>query len=672
MLKINRIRIEITTEKGICGFDTELHQGLNFLASQENTCGKSSILAGIYYCLGLEEILGGRGEKVLTSVYKSQVEIEGIILPVLESAAYLEITNGSEIITLYRTAKMNGRDSHMITIYFAPYSQIFEPNTKSKDTYVHLPNAAQNAAGFHKFLEDFLYWELPLVPASDNSQRKLYLQLIFACMFIEQKHGWSDLFSGMPILGIKESKKKVIEYILKLDTLANEKKKEQLQIEKKNIEDEWRQCRTELLLKIRECFGDVVNFPKNPCIMKGETIASIAIIIDNVDIDSRIRCLEERLSSLQRVKPKVIDNFEELQDELLKTEEECQKISSYILECKKELYSVQHRIKKISKDADIIRLDLSNNKDAAKLQKLGSKLNLKIAENVCPVCHQQIQDSLLPVINDVPIMSVDENITHLDAQLKMMQFALGEHKNRENELKEAIEQAQSRLNTLVRLAQAIRSDLYSVNDDLSESIVYKRIEIEMEIKKLEKAQNDLQTSKIRLHELTDRWKAYLEEYEKLPSKGKTKNDLKKIKCLRERYIDNLRRYSYKSIPNLELITISEESYLPLYEGFDMKFDSSASDGIRVIWAFTMALLQVSIELQGNHPGILIFDEPDQQSTMVGDMKAFFDSIIEHNEDSQVIVGITLKDIDTKEIISELKKDENYFITVPNKAFQWLQ
>lgn len=60
----------------------------------------------------------------------------------------------------------------------------------------------------------------------------------------------------------------------------------------------------------------------------------------------------------------------------------------------------------------------------------------------------------------------------------------------------------------------------------------------------------------------------------------------------------------------------------------MKFDSSASDGIRVIWAFTMALLQVSIEKDGNHPGIIIFDEPLQQSIVPEDMKSFIESVLE--------------------------------------------
>lgn len=671
MLKINRIRIEITTEKGLCGFDSEFNQGLNFLVSNENTCGKSSILAAIYYCLGLEEILGGRNEKVLTSVYKSQIEIDGETLPVLQSGAYLEITNGAEIITLFRTAKMNGRDSRMITIYYAPYDNIFDPGIKSKDTYVNMPNAALNDAGFHKFMEEFLYLELPMVQASDNSQRKLYLQLIFSCMFIEQKHGWSDLFSGMPILGIKESKKKVIEYVLNLDTLVNEKKKEQLIIDKKIIEDDWRQCYLELELKTKDCFGRIINFPDKPCVLSQEQIDNISIEIENEDIGKHILQLEEKLKSLQRVKPKVVDNFDQLQEELSKTEDETKNINVFISDCKRELYAVQHRIKTVSKDIETITIDLSNNKDAARLQKLGSKLKLEIADNICPVCHQSIQDSLLPGINESPIMSVDENIRHLEAQLKMMKFALGNHRKRESELRSEIEKAQSKLTSLLRLAKAIRSDLYSVNDDLKESVVYKRIEIELEIKKLLSAQNDLQISRSKILELVGRWSKYLADVGKLPAKGKSVNDQKKIKLLRSKYIENLKRYGYKSIPNLDLITISDESYLPLYEGFDMKFDSSASDGIRVIWAFTMALLQVSLELNGNHPRILLFDEPDQQSTMITDMKEFLDNIIEFDDNCQVLVAITLKDGDTKDVINGLQDEKRHLITVPNKAFQWL-
>lgn len=74
MLMINRLRIEINTIKGLYGIDKKFKSGLNFIASLGNTCGKSSILAAIYYCLGFEQILGGAGgigNKVLTSAFKT-------------------------------------------------------------------------------------------------------------------------------------------------------------------------------------------------------------------------------------------------------------------------------------------------------------------------------------------------------------------------------------------------------------------------------------------------------------------------------------------------------------------------------------------------------------------------------------------------------------------------
>lgn len=48
MLRINRLRVEINTVKGVYGIDKAFEDGLNFIASLENTCGKSSILSLIH------------------------------------------------------------------------------------------------------------------------------------------------------------------------------------------------------------------------------------------------------------------------------------------------------------------------------------------------------------------------------------------------------------------------------------------------------------------------------------------------------------------------------------------------------------------------------------------------------------------------------------------------
>lgn len=672
MLRINRVKIEIATQNGIYGFDTPFGSGLTFLSSEENTCGKSSILAAVYFCLGLEEIIGGKGEKVLTSVFKTTLEDEGKTWNVLQSCAYLEISNGAEIITLYRSAKMKNRDSRMITIYYGGMDELSNPKILSLDTYVHFPNSAVNEKGFHNFLEKFLYLELPRVTASDDTQRKLYLQLIFSCMFIEQKHGWADLFSGMPILGIKESKKRVIEFVLNLDTLKNDKQKERLRVEEALIRQEWEALFKSLQIAARNesCLLD--NFPAKPRILSQTDISRISIRNSEGLLSDALSALSQEASKLKQLKPKVVDNFEGLQEELGQAEADVARLSEYVIECKKQLSMEHGSIQAIKGNLETIAIDLSNNKDAARLRNLGSELQLDCVAGICPVCHQKIEDSLLPSSIDAPLMSIDENIKHLEAQQKMLQFALASHTKRKKELETEVQSVESRLFSLRRLAKSIRADLYSINDGYSEAVVYKKISIEKQIEELKKLQEFRNDIIEKLVELSKRWETLLSAKKLLPAKGLTDLDSQKLSLLRNMFINNLKTYGYKSIQDLNKITISEESYLPLFEGFDMKFDSSASDNIRVIWAFTMALLQVSLEKDGNHPTVLIFDEPDQQSTIINDMQAFFASILRQSDMCQVIMGITLKDSETKKVIQDIPEGKYTQVNVPYKAFRLIQ
>ena len=119
MLKINRLKVSIKATNKEFTFDETFNSGLNFVASDDNTKGKSSVLIAIYYCLGFEEIIGGLNEKVLTSVYKTMIEDGKNNWPVLESGVYLEISNGIDEITIYRSAKSETRDAKLVSVYFS-------------------------------------------------------------------------------------------------------------------------------------------------------------------------------------------------------------------------------------------------------------------------------------------------------------------------------------------------------------------------------------------------------------------------------------------------------------------------------------------------------------------------------------------------------------------------
>lgn len=668
MLRIKKLKIDISTSNGLYGFETSFNEGLNFIASQDNTRGKSSIIAAIYYCLGFEEIIGGKGEKVLTSVYKSSIEDGYNIYPVLESGAFLEISNGRETITIYRSAKLENRNTKLITVFYSGIDKIGNSDVLREDMYVHMQNSAVNKKGFHSFLERFLHIELPLVPATDDVTRKLYLQLIFSAMFIEQKHGWADILSGMPVLGIRESKKRVLEFIINLDTLENEKKKDYLRTRESSIRDEWGTIIKEIILLSGRESCSTHNIPVHPQILTDEDVLEMSIKKEDLRLNEYVDVLRERYIQLSVLKPKIIDNFDEIQKELNATEISIEEFEREIYKNRSLLHSENSSIEKITNNLEIIEADIRNNKDAARLRDLGSEVSLMTSEDICPVCHQSIQDTLIPNSSDMKFMSVDENIRHLTAQKEMLDFAKNSHLRKCTTLKMRNDQLENGLFTLRSLAKSLRNDLYSINENISETVIHKRLQLDSEITSLDRLNIMFVNQKSRLVELSDDWQMILDEKAKLPKKKLTELDEKKIKTLRNYFVFNLTNFGYKSVFNLNTVEISLDSYLPVIEGFDMKFDSSASDNIRAIWAFVIALLQTSNSMSGNHPGVLIFDEPAQHSIMINDVEKFFTSIIEL-KNSQVIVGITIKDSETREAIQRLSVGKYKLIHIPNKAFR---
>ena len=205
---------------------------------------------------------------------------------------------------------------------------------------------------------------------------------------------------------------------------------------------------------------------------------------------------------------------------------------------------------------------------------------------------------------------------------------------------------------------------------VSEAIMLKRIEITNRIERLAKAKSTVDSLLNQLRTLSIEWNAYLDQKSKFPKKSISESDIDKITLLKKQFICNLQRYHYSSVASFDGIDISiDSSLLPTIDGFDMKFDSSASDGIRVIWAFTMALLQVSLEKNGNHPGVIIFDEPAQQSIVPEDMRSFIESVLEIRESCQIITAITLNSQELIGIVNGLDASSHHIITIEGKAFK---
>ena len=119
----------------------------------------------------------------------------------------------------------------------------------------------------------------------------------------------------------------------------------------------------------------------------------------------------------------------------------------------------------------------------------------------------------------------------------------------------------------------------------------------------------------------------------------------------ETFLSQLSDYGFTSFA-VQDIYLGRDSYLPTHDGYDITFESSASDTIRTIWAYLLSMMEVSLANGGNHPGFLLLDEPRQQMTA----KMSFGELLRHASSlarGQVIFATSEPETDLRAMMSGL-------------------
>jgi hypothetical protein len=664
MFKINRVKAICNTVFEDFGCDFSFERKLNFIASHKNTRGKSSVIEAIFYCLGVEELIGGLNEHVLKPVFRNSLIYGEKEYEVLESKFFLEIQNGNgEIITIQRQGKGGAVKPTLITVFWGKIEELSKKSSlKFEDMYIHSPGAASNQRGFHNFLANFIGWDLPEVPDYDGGFTKLYIQLIFASFFVEQKRGWSSFVNiASNKYGIKDPVKRIVEFVLGLETLKTEKEKINYKIREKVIQNNWSSLNKEIVQHIRTQHYDIMGLPELPQILDESYKSKINVLKilnseDIINLPEFILASEYELMKLKEMPTiDIKQQSESLEKQLIQVQAECDESERKIDELQTTLREEKDLNKEYLENLQILRSDLQNNKDTRKIKNLGSIEYLSVQRNECPVCHQTISDALLPQEEDIHVMSIEDNIKFLEAQIKVMEYA--------NERSEAVIERLTKQTSILeqelierrRIFRALKSDLYSPNHNVSESIVRKKIALE---NKIEQGQEILTFLKERLGQfdkLSNEYKTLLGDKHKIPEDRFTDDDIEKLNYFEKMFVTNLQTYGFSSTKPSK-IKISRENFLPEVDGFKLAYDASASDYIRAIWAFDFALMQASLKYNGNHCNVLIFDEPKQHSITPDHAKNFFNSLAEFNGDFEVIVGITLQNTQIENAINAIDSE----------------
>ena len=642
MLKINAIKIEIVTPDGLYGFEQNFQMGLNIVRGN-NSSGKSSLFQAILYALGLEELLGGKNEKTMQSVLKDQVEFpDSDLHKIIQSDIYLEIEN-NQAITIKRAIISPTDSPKLVNVYFGNLLTGDNRNLKKQYMFIHdKGGATDDVYGFHLFLAEFLKWDMPEVVNNQGVSSQLYIQQIAPAFMIEQKSGWSDFFATMPYYGIKQVESRIIEFLLDMDVFDNQKKKAELNYREEQLKESWRSIFVNLANIARDTRYDLSGLGEKPSIIK---LDEIRLVKDTetgfVNIESELATLKNEFATLETTEVRSIgDSVDLYENRLIDLQHTLnQKSLSYELMSSEFALCEQQRVQYQEQLNEVIS-DLHKNKSAVKIIMLGGEINSDVATSICPTCHQHIENSLLPnTVQEIP-MSLDENISYLESKKKMIEKYVAGQSQKCEGYKQKLDILKQDLVEIRAQIRLIKRDLTGDNRLPSVSDIEYRLNLQKKIEFFSRKIEEFNGLKEKLGLLLPELIQVLSEKKSLMKNGYSADDIKKIKDFEYYFKLALQEFGYESKP-MDTIKISTEDYLPLPqletgEKYNIRFDSSASDFIRCLWAYYISLMQVSLKDGGNHPNLLMFDEPKQQDMSEDGFRTFLKKLSDFNSE-QVLV-----------------------------------
>jgi hypothetical protein len=652
-LRLRHLRLRAETKIGPFGADLTFQTGLNVLWA-DNTRGKSTCLQGILYALGLERMLSPRREVPLTYVMTSHLDDPdtGERHSVLESSVWLELENDrGEIITVKRGV-VSSTDRRLVSVFRGPWLTQPGNNYRQQDYFVLDAGAAQREVGFHHMLAEYIGWQLPPVRRYDGSETILYLETIFPLIYVEQKVGWSSIPAAFPTyFQIRDVGRRAVEFVLALQTHQVEITRQRLELELASSNAAWTAKRDDLSAIASTVNARVEGLPSAPTLSEEEVNRAYLLGSDGTEW----RPLDEVASSLRaRVGALMETQTPTVEDVASEAAIEIEQLMSYVAEQNAKRSTIfRSRQTEILQRAAVVRRlaaleeDLQKNLDAQKLRNLGSTISESFAPDHCPTCTQPIADTLLAQRAGAAIMPVEQNIEYIRAQRGIFQRLSNQADAAITELDRQLTVATVEVNESSSRLRALRNDLVSASGAPSMAAMEERIRAEARLSALEDVLQRFEEQRSNLVTLTRQYAEILSARNELPADRLTEDDKAKLARMGELIREQANTYGFSTFPPSEL-EISDENYRPQREGFEIGFEMSASDTIRLKWAYQLALLEVARECRTHHAGLVVFDEPQQQKTAKISFKKLLDRAVTARASGQQVIFATSEDRDQLE------------------------
>ncbi len=640
-LRFSRLRIEAELLSGkLAQCDIELLPGANLILTDSNTQGKSTLVNALAVGLGLDDLVKGNVAALVKDTLKDPQGDQRIV----NAAIFLEIANASnELLTIRRS--VNPELSRGMLVRRGPLGQWGDVGLEE---YYLGQGSYSDTRGFHRFLSEFIGFPEVQVISQNDGVMRLYLEYIFSAIFIEQKRGWADIMANLPYFRVRDPKKSTIAEILGLDYIRNNLQRNSLRLDEQRLKARY-DTGSEVLK--RHVNGRQFSIKGIPAEVG---VGSFNPQIFRVSGEQQQRSLEDLLSAaeidlqgmvaladLPPPAPGLQSRIDEISGRITSLVTRKSELDNSIAAIRGNVHRYQQRL-------GVLARDLQKNKEELKIRGLFNRDKWAIRSS-CPVCEQPVDGTLLSQMRSFPTMSIEDNVEYITDQRNLLQdmtaveVATSERAQVESEhLAKEISFALTQHSEIQKsLVGAIPSDLMARARDIA---------------RLENAilgyRDLLDHAESELAALLRVWNEHVEVTLKLSklSSDLSTDDRGLLRQFQQTFRGFLERLGFNSF-EIGSMVVDEGSFLPriIVNDRDRRvradFGTSASDWIRIITAFVLALHASRDNSQkSNHPNVTVFDEPAQQNIDREDYLKFFDIVADVcKKGGQVIVAATDKD-----------------------------
>lgn len=618
---IRAVKLRVNSAAGPAGATLKFNSGLNVLRAS-NSRGKTQSLQAVVYALGLESMFGPNSGTSLGSALTTQIaygEPERAVA-VRSSWCAVELENENGIITAQRAVKNSRVLPNLVRVWRGPAITGNPSDLRHEEYFVREPGAARNPRGFHRFLTEYLGWQLPYVPRYTGGEAPLYTEIIFPFLYADQRSWGSAGPRPVTQYQLREPTRRAAEFLLGFAGPATAAQRYRLEDQVKTLRGEWTSRLAALEATAAAAGGRVVGLPDLPAGARSRngsrplrptstSEARLQVLVDDewVSDEEVVRTLSA--TATETPAPQVVNVGQHLiRERLAEQERELTRLSTTAKIVEQNLTLNEKQVAILDDRIAALTDEKIKNQDIKTLLRLGASIDvLELGGADCPTCHQPLSNVEAGHVG--PVLDVDATISLLSSQLRTFEEMRRQAQEAANESKASYRAIQRAVDTCRTEIKGLRADLVVPEGFPSSGDIARRVAAEVRLSEFNRIRDAVQDLLAEMQELANSIFEVRSELSALPNVTPDE-DNRRRELLQRVVREQLTDFGFSSY-GANLVSIDEETLRPEREGLNLDTDASASDVVRTKIAYLNGIREVADSLRTQHPGFLMLDEPRQ-------------------------------------------------------------